>query len=95
VKLTQGDDVSKKTCNWLELPPDWAMKSHGHVAKRPDGVRARCGGPSLCETCQLELFYFKLIENHRKELNKLEKETRSGRASSRPVEQVQETRIDY
>lgn len=27
---------------------------HGHVTPRPDGVRARCGGPSLCVTCARE-----------------------------------------
>jgi hypothetical protein len=57
--------MGKKNYNWCELPPDWAMKSHGHVAKRPDGVLARCGGPSLCETCQLERYYFQLLENNR------------------------------
>lgn len=24
---------------------------HGHVYPRPDGVRARCGGPSICSEC--------------------------------------------
>ena len=24
---------------------------HGHVWKRPDGVRARCGGPGMCRSC--------------------------------------------
>lgn len=24
---------------------------HGHVWKRPDGVRMRCGGPGLCAEC--------------------------------------------
>lgn len=24
---------------------------HGHVYPRPDGVRARCGGPALCSIC--------------------------------------------
>src|SRR5689334_18771042 len=24
---------------------------HGHVYPRPDGVKARCGGPSLCSEC--------------------------------------------
>lgn len=24
---------------------------HGHVFPRPDGVRARCGGPGLCAEC--------------------------------------------
>jgi len=28
---------------------------HGHVVPRPDGVRARCGGPGLCHVCQMEV----------------------------------------
>lgn len=24
---------------------------HGHVYERPDGVRARCGGPGICSDC--------------------------------------------
>lgn len=27
---------------------------HGHVRPRPDGVRARCGGPAMCRVCQQE-----------------------------------------
>lgn len=28
---------------------------HGHVKPRPDGMRARCGGPRICSACALEL----------------------------------------
>lgn len=28
---------------------------HGHVIPRPDGVRARCGGPRLCRECSRDL----------------------------------------
>lgn len=28
---------------------------HGHVYPRPDGARARCGGPGLCSECSKEL----------------------------------------
>lgn len=28
---------------------------HGHVRHRPDGVKARCGGPAICSVCALEL----------------------------------------
>jgi hypothetical protein len=28
---------------------------HGHVRPRPDGAKARCGGPALCKACQQEL----------------------------------------
>jgi len=27
---------------------------HGHVHPRPDGVKARCGGPALCAQCSRE-----------------------------------------
>ena len=28
---------------------------HGHVYPRPDGARARCGGPALCGKCAADL----------------------------------------
>lgn len=28
---------------------------HGHVTPRPDGARARCGGPRICPVCAKEL----------------------------------------
>jgi hypothetical protein len=27
-------------------------QGHGHVFPRPDGARARCGGPGICSKCQ-------------------------------------------
>lgn len=30
-------------------------EGHGHVYKRPDGVRARCGGPAMCSECAHDL----------------------------------------
>lgn len=27
---------------------------HGHVRPRPDGVKARCGGPGICTKCNVE-----------------------------------------
>ncbi|MFL9582390.1 hypothetical protein [Stenotrophomonas sp. AB1(2024)] len=29
--------------------------SHGHVTPRADGIRARCGGPGICDVCNKEL----------------------------------------
>lgn len=29
--------------------------SHGHVTPRPDGMKARCGGPRICSACAREL----------------------------------------
>ncbi len=31
------------------------MTGHGHVTPRPDGAKARCGGPALCPECAREL----------------------------------------
>lgn len=31
------------------------MSGHGHVTPNPDGSRARCGGPGLCNVCSREL----------------------------------------
>lgn len=31
------------------------QQGHGHVYRREDGVRARCGGPSFCEVCKEEV----------------------------------------
>lgn len=28
---------------------------HGHVYPRPDGVKARCGGPAICHVCAIDL----------------------------------------
>ncbi len=28
---------------------------HGHVRPRADGVKARCGGPGICDECSMEL----------------------------------------
>lgn len=34
-------------------PPDprGTNTGHGHVWERPDGMRARCGGPAICAQC--------------------------------------------
>lgn len=40
----------------LEGCPEWGTNAgHGHVWKRPDGQRARCGGPSICSQCAKDL----------------------------------------
>ncbi|MGH9095589.1 MAG: hypothetical protein ACRDXE_10550 [Acidimicrobiales bacterium] len=31
-----------------------ANSGHGHVRPRPDGVKARCGGPPICPVCARE-----------------------------------------
>ena len=32
----------------------WTNSGHGHVWARPDGLKARCGGPALCDACKLD-----------------------------------------
>lgn len=31
------------------------IDAHGHVIPRPDGYKAKCGGPAMCRYCQQEL----------------------------------------
>ncbi len=58
--------MSEQVFEWSDLPLWYMLKSHGHVAKRPDGVLARCGGPALCSECELERGYLQLLENYRR-----------------------------
>lgn len=40
----------------LGMPaPMRADNRHGHVTPRPDGIKARCGGPGVCDVCSREL----------------------------------------
>lgn len=42
---------------------DGRMKlGHGHVTPRPDGLKARCGGPGICHTCNEERCALELDE---------------------------------
>jgi hypothetical protein len=34
---------------------------HGHVWARPDGMKARCGGPSICSECALDLARYQQV----------------------------------
>ncbi|MBR8228074.1 hypothetical protein KDX05_07080 [Burkholderia vietnamiensis] len=34
---------------------------HGHVFPRPDGAKARCGGPALCAVCAVDLVKQKAV----------------------------------
>lgn len=39
-------------CSGLETALEYGTNTgHGHVWPRPDGVKARCGGPGLCAQC--------------------------------------------
>ena len=37
-----------------DIPKLNPNQGHGHVYPRPDGVRARCGGPSMCGECAID-----------------------------------------
>jgi hypothetical protein len=37
--------------DFVESKPNSPNSGHGHVRPRPDGVKARCGGPALCRVC--------------------------------------------
>lgn len=33
---------------------DYRNEGHGHVYPRPDGIKARCGGPAFCKGCAID-----------------------------------------
>lgn len=39
----------------IDMQSNGANVGHGHVTPRPDGVKARCGGPPFCSVCAREL----------------------------------------
>lgn len=39
-----------------------AMSGHGHVIPNENGLKARCGGPTICSVCAKELLAFKDAE---------------------------------
>lgn len=40
-------------------------EGHGHVLTRPDGAKARCGGPALCRECARDLAVLQQVVSHR------------------------------
>jgi hypothetical protein len=49
------DDLEAAMANdGLIVVPEHGNTGHGHVHPRPDGVKARCGGPGLCSECSRE-----------------------------------------
>jgi hypothetical protein len=51
VLLRAADEKAKSD---EALDPALLGTAHGHVRPRPDGVKARCGGPGLCNVCRRE-----------------------------------------
>jgi ferredoxin len=41
---------------------------HGHVRPRPDGLKARCGGPAICGACAREVAQQEAMAEFRKQL---------------------------
>lgn len=39
---------------YTQKEPGYPNTGHGHVWPRPDGVKARCGGPAICSQCSRE-----------------------------------------
>ena len=48
-----------ETLSINDEPPLGLNTGHGHVWRRPDGLRARCGGPGLCRECSRDAEQFR------------------------------------
>ena len=52
--MTLAEDIQPVSAG--ERHPRYGTNTgHGHVWARPDGVRARCGGPQICSECAHDL----------------------------------------
>lgn len=51
------------------MPEYLTNSGHGHVWRRPDGMRARCGGPALCVGCVLDKSRLEIARNAVAEAN--------------------------
>lgn len=49
---------------------------HGHVWARPDGVKARCGGPGICKQCSLDAGRLKAVSDDSMRLRRIERDLR-------------------
>ncbi|NKJ21967.1 hypothetical protein [Dyella sp. SG609] len=48
---TGNQAVAPKPLGWFDTLRVGTNSGHGHAWARPDGVKARCGGPALCSQC--------------------------------------------
>jgi len=46
-----NQEVDPKPIGWFDTLRVGTNSGHGHAWARPDGVKARCGGPALCSQC--------------------------------------------
>ena len=58
-EIQDGEPVPAET----ELVVPYTNSGHGHVWARPDGMKARCGGPGMCSDCKAEQELFRLASN--------------------------------
>lgn len=47
---------------------------HGHVWARPDGVKARCGGPGMCKQCAFEAGRMRAVSDDAMRLRRIERD---------------------
>lgn len=50
----------------MSVTPRNPNSGHGHVVPRPDGAKARCGGPALCNVCAVEAAQIRAETNDEK-----------------------------
>lgn len=54
--LVRAGKQAALQANWVPAPAHNGHNTgHGHVYHRPDGVKARCGGPAMCSDCAIDL----------------------------------------
>jgi len=52
---TRGlSSLNTKPIGWYDILRVGTNSGHGHAWARPDGMKARCGGPALCAQCARE-----------------------------------------
>lgn len=54
LRAITGKAQPKSQAAALAVPTQLRNEGHGHVVPRPDGAKARCGGPAMCRVCQAE-----------------------------------------
>ena len=54
-------------CSAVPAAQENSNTGHGHVIARPDGVKARCGGPGICHECSTEMAALKAAQRRQGE----------------------------
>lgn len=63
LRFASDDDLHRfviaRAQHWAEPGAHaYPNTGHGHVWPRPDGVKARCGGPGMCSECSRDQAQF-------------------------------------